>query len=65
METLPAFAQLLRQSQLALRFLADASDCLSQSLDHTVTVPAVAALAVPGIADACFVELLELLAVLT
>jgi PAS domain S-box-containing protein len=49
----------LRQSQLALRFLAEASRVLAEGLDHNVTVPLVAQQAVPALADLCLVELLE------
>lgn len=42
-----------------LRFLAEASAALSSSLDYDETLRSVARLAVPAIADWCFVDVLE------
>lgn len=42
-----------------LRFLAEASAVLNTSLDYDETLRSVAALAVPAIADWCFVDVLE------
>ena len=48
-----------RRSELALRFLAEASTALGGSLDYETTLQAVASAAVPVIADWCGVEILE------
>ena len=48
-----------RRSERALRFLADASHMLGESLDYEATLHAVAHLAVPDLADGCTVEILE------
>jgi signal transduction histidine kinase/ActR/RegA family two-component response regulator len=41
------------------RFLAEAGEMLSRSLDHEETLRAVSALAVPRLADWCFIDLVE------
>ena len=46
-------------SEVALRFLADASATLGETLDYEKTLAAVARAAVPAIADWCGVELIE------
>ena len=46
-----------RREEDALRFLADASNLLSSSLDYEETLQRVAELAVPRIADSCTVEM--------
>jgi PAS domain S-box-containing protein len=46
-----------RREEEALRFLADATDLLSSSLDYEATLQRVAELAVPRIADRCVVEI--------
>ena len=48
-----------RRSEVALRFLAEASSALGASLDYEKTLQALASAAVPGIADWCGVEILE------
>ena len=48
-----------RRAEDALRFLADATDMLSSSLDYETTLERVASLAVPKIADWCTVEMVE------
>ena len=48
-----------KRSELALRFLADASATLGETLDYEKTLKAVAQAVVPAIADWCAVELLE------
>ncbi|MGI5861331.1 MAG: PAS domain-containing protein [Myxococcales bacterium] len=47
------------RAERRLQFLADAGSVLASSLDYTETVERVAWLAVPEIADWCFVDLLE------
>src|SRR4051812_30131823 len=47
----------LEQKEEALRFLVQASTLLGSSLDYTRTLPAVAELAVPALAEWCFVDL--------
>jgi signal transduction histidine kinase len=42
-----------------LRFLADASSALAESLDYSTTLARVAELAVPVLADWCFLDILE------
>ena len=54
---LEASSEALRRSEQRLRFLADASKILGASLDTAVTLKAIAALAVPQLADWCAVEL--------
>jgi PAS domain S-box-containing protein len=49
----------LKESEAALRFLAEASEALSSSLDYVRAVGSLAKLAVPGFADICYVDLLE------
>jgi PAS domain S-box-containing protein len=46
-----------KRDEMALRFLADASDLLSQSLDYQQTVQRLAELAVPTLADWCSVTI--------
>ena len=48
-----------RREEDALRFLADATNLLSSSLDYEITLERVAALAVPRVADWCTVEIVE------
>jgi PAS domain S-box-containing protein len=48
-----------KREEEALRFLADATDLLSSSLDYTTTLRRVAQLAVPRIADWCSVEIAD------
>ncbi|HVY25163.1 MAG TPA: PAS domain S-box protein [Polyangiaceae bacterium] len=48
-----------RQREQHERYLADATAALSQSLDHQVTLEAVADLLVPGLCDWCAIHLLE------
>jgi PAS domain S-box-containing protein len=46
-----------KRDEIALRFLADASDLLSQSLDYRETLQRLAELAVPALADWCSVTI--------
>ncbi len=48
-----------RRMEQSLHFLADASKLLYSSLDYETTLGQVARLAVPFLADACFVDLIE------
>ena len=48
-----------RRAQDAQRILADASRALASSLEYEATVQAVARMAVPALADWCFVEMRE------
>src|SRR5262249_17805396 len=48
-----------KQAEERLRFLAEASELLSSSLDYETTLASVARLAVPGLADWCTVDILE------
>jgi PAS domain S-box-containing protein len=48
-----------RRAEEAQRFLAEASDVLSSSLDYRETLSSVARLAVPSLADWCFVDVLN------
>jgi PAS domain S-box-containing protein len=48
-----------KREEEALRFLADATNLLSSSLDYQTTLQRVADLAVPKIADWCTVDMLE------
>jgi PAS domain S-box-containing protein len=48
-----------RREEEALRFLADATDTLSSSLDYEATLQRVAELAVPRIADRCLVDIAD------
>lgn len=48
-----------KRSEYAQRFLSEASELLSSSLDYDTTLERVARLAVPGIADWCAVDLLD------
>lgn len=48
-----------KRTEMALRFLGEASSLLSQSLDFETTLERVARLAVPALADWCMVDLLE------
>jgi signal transduction histidine kinase len=47
------------RGQAMLRFLADASCTLAESLDYATTLARVAELAVPFLADWCFLDILE------
>jgi signal transduction histidine kinase/CheY-like chemotaxis protein len=47
------------RGQAMLRFLADASSTLAESLDYATTLTRVAELAVPFLADWCFLDILE------
>jgi signal transduction histidine kinase len=47
------------RGQSMLRFLADASATLAESLDYTTTLAQVARLAVPILADWCFIDLIN------
>lgn len=49
----------IRRSEEAQRFLAEASDVLSSSLDYRETLSTVARLAVPTLADWCAVDILK------
>jgi PAS domain S-box-containing protein len=49
----------IRRSEEAQRFLAEASEVLSSSLDYRETLASVARLAVPTLADWCAVDVLE------
>jgi signal transduction histidine kinase/DNA-binding NarL/FixJ family response regulator len=49
----------LRESERAQRFLAEASRVLTASMDVEVTLAAVAQLAVPILADYCFIDVLD------
>ncbi|WP_394846783.1 ATP-binding protein [Pendulispora brunnea] len=49
----------LKISENVLRFLADASDTLSSSLEYANTLSAVIRLAVPVLADICFLDILD------
>jgi PAS domain S-box-containing protein len=48
-----------KRDENALRFLADASDLLAESLDYHVTLQRLAGLAVPALADWCSVYVVE------
>jgi len=48
-----------RAGQRRLAFLAEASQILASSLEYETTLQGVARLAVPSLADACFVDMLE------
>lgn len=48
-----------KRAEAGLRFLAEASELLSQSLDYDSTLARVARLAVPRVADWCMVYMLE------
>jgi PAS domain S-box-containing protein len=48
-----------KRDELALRFLADASDLLAESLDSNLALRRLASLAVPALADWCSVYLVE------
>lgn len=47
------------RSEQMLRFLADASEVLVSSLDYRVTLAQTVHMAVPAVADLCFVDLLD------
>ncbi len=49
----------LRHAEASARFIAEASRLLAQTLDYDETLNQVAELAVPHLADWCFVDLLE------
>ncbi|HZH02501.1 MAG TPA: response regulator, partial [Myxococcaceae bacterium] len=48
-----------KEAEARLRFLVDATATLSSSIDYETTLKTVAGLAVPTLADFCFVDLLE------
>ncbi|HZO19151.1 MAG TPA: ATP-binding protein, partial [Gemmatimonadaceae bacterium] len=48
-----------RRSEEALRFLAEASSILAASLDYEDTLPTIARLAVPVLADACIIDIID------
>ena len=48
-----------RRSEEALRFLAEASSILAASLDYEDTLPTIAKLAVPVLADACIIDIID------
>jgi signal transduction histidine kinase/transcriptional regulator with GAF, ATPase, and Fis domain len=48
-----------RRSEESLRFLAEASSILAASLDYEDTLPTIAKLAVPFLADACIIDVVE------
>ncbi|HET7479645.1 MAG TPA: PAS domain S-box protein [Rubrobacteraceae bacterium] len=48
-----------KENQVALRFLAEASEALSSSLDYHATLASVARLSVPRLADWCAVDMIE------
>ena len=48
-----------RRSEEALRFLAEASSILAASLDYEDTLPTIAKLAVPFLADACVIDVIN------
>ena len=48
-----------RRSEEALRFLAEASSILAASLDYEDTLPTIAQLAVPVLADACIIDIID------
>ena len=47
-----------RRSEESLRFLAEASSILAASLDYEDTLPTIAKLAVPFLADACIIDVI-------
>ena len=47
------------RSEESLRFLAEASSILAASLDYEDTLPTIAKLAVPFLADACLIDVVE------
>ena len=47
------------RSEASLRFLAEASSILAASLDYEDTLPTIAKLAVPFLADACLIDVVE------
>ncbi|WP_394846061.1 ATP-binding protein [Pendulispora brunnea] len=49
----------LKSSENILRFLADASEALSSSLEYSHTLATVVRLAVPVLADICFLDILD------
>jgi signal transduction histidine kinase/transcriptional regulator with GAF, ATPase, and Fis domain len=49
-----------RRSEESLRFLAEASSILASSLDYEDTLPTIAKLAVPFLADACVIDVIDL-----
>jgi signal transduction histidine kinase len=48
-----------RRSEESLRFLAEASSILAASLDYEDTLPTIAKLAVPFLADACIIDVVD------
>ena len=48
-----------RRSEESLRFLAEASSILAASLDYEDTLPTIAKLAVPFLADACVIDVID------
>src|SRR5919109_483595 len=48
-----------RRSEESLRFLAEASSILAASLDYEDTLPTIAKLAIPFLADACLIDVLD------
>ena len=48
-----------RRSEESLRFLAEATSILASSLDYEDTLPTIAKLAVPFLADACIIDVVE------
>lgn len=58
-EDLVRTTQTIREAEAQARFLAEASELLSSSLDHAVILRNLAQLAVPSIADICAVDELD------
>ncbi|MGI8507968.1 MAG: ATP-binding response regulator [Gemmatimonadaceae bacterium] len=58
-EDLVRTTQTIREAEAQARFLAEASELLSSSLDHAVILRNLAQLAVPSIADVCAVDELD------
>ncbi|MGQ0714029.1 MAG: GAF domain-containing protein [Gemmatimonadaceae bacterium] len=48
-----------RRSEESLRFLAEASSLLAATLDYEDTLPTIARLAVPFLADACVIDIID------
>jgi signal transduction histidine kinase len=48
-----------RRSEESLRFLAEASSILAASLDYEDTLPTIAKLAIPFLADACIIDVVD------
>ncbi|MDQ4080451.1 MAG: ATP-binding protein, partial [Gemmatimonadota bacterium] len=48
-----------RKSEEALRFLAEASSLLAATLDYEDTLPTIARLSVPFLADACIIDVID------